>query len=167
MSFFFQPHQVACGILVPKQGWKLHCLQWMHRAIFKIRFYWNICFSSVQFSHSVVTQSDSLWPHGLQHAMLPCPSLSPAVCLNSHPLSWWCNLTIASSATPFAFCLQSFPASGSFQWVSSLHLAARVLEFQLQHQSFQWMFRVDLLWLDWFDIFAVQGILKSLLQHQN
>ena len=58
--------------------------------------------------------SDSLWPHGLQHDRLPCPSLSPGVCSNSCPLSWWCYLTISSSATLFSFCLQSFPASGSF-----------------------------------------------------
>ena len=62
-------------------------------------------------SHSVV--SDSLQPHGLQHASLPCPSLSPAVCSNFCPLGRWCYLTISSSATPF-FCLQFFPASGSF-----------------------------------------------------
>ena len=52
-------------------------------------------------------------PHGLQHARLPCPSLSPEVCSNSCPLSWWCHLTISSSVTPFS-CPQSFPALGSF-----------------------------------------------------
>ena len=57
---------------------------------------------------------DSLQPHGLQHARLPCPSLSPGVCSNSCPLSQWCYLSISSSAAPFSFCLQSFPASGSF-----------------------------------------------------
>ena len=55
-----------------------------------------------------------LQPHGLQHTRLPCPSLFPGVCLNSCPLTWWCYLTISSSATLFSFCLQSFPASGSF-----------------------------------------------------
>ena len=64
------------------------------------------------FSHLVL--SDSLQPHGLQHARLPGPSLSPGVCSNSCPLSWWCHPTISSSATPFSSCLQSFPASGSF-----------------------------------------------------
>ena len=64
------------------------------------------------FSHSVV--SNSLWHHGLQHARLPCPSLSLGVCSNSCPLSWWCYLTISSSAIPFSFYLQSFPASRSF-----------------------------------------------------
>ena len=58
--------------------------------------------------------SDSLWPHGLQHARLSCPSLSPWVCSNSPPLSWWCYLTISSSVALFSFCLRSFPASGSF-----------------------------------------------------
>ena len=58
--------------------------------------------------------SDSLRPHELQHASLPCPTISPGVCSNSCPLSRWCYLTISSSATPFSFCLQSSPASGSF-----------------------------------------------------
>ena len=63
------------------------------------------------FSHSIT--SDSLWPHGLQHARLPCLSPSPGVCSNSCPLSWWCLPTVSSSVTPFSSCLQSFPASGS------------------------------------------------------
>ena len=63
------------------------------------------------FSHSVV--SDSLWPHGLQHSRLPCPSLSPRVCSNSWSLSRWCHPTISSSVTLFS-CLQSFLASGPF-----------------------------------------------------
>ena len=58
--------------------------------------------------------SSSLWPHGLQHARLPCPSLSPGACSNSCPLSWWYHPTISSSVTPFSSCLQSFLASGSF-----------------------------------------------------
>ena len=57
---------------------------------------------------------DSLWPHGLQHARLPCPSPTPAVCSNSCPSSQWCHPTISSSVIPFS-CLQSLPASGSFQ----------------------------------------------------
>ena len=65
------------------------------------------------FCHSVV--SDSLWPRDLQHARLPFPLLSPQVCSNSCPLSRWCHPTISSSIVPFSSCLQSFPASGSFQ----------------------------------------------------
>ena len=59
--------------------------------------------------------SDSLWPHGLQHARPPCPSPIPGVYSDSCPLSWWCHPTISSSVVPFSSCLQSFPASGSFQ----------------------------------------------------
>ena len=58
---------------------------------------------------------DSLWPHGLQHTSLSCPSLSPRVWLNGHELEQWCHPTISSSVVPFSSCLQSFPASGFFQ----------------------------------------------------
>ena len=58
--------------------------------------------------------SDFLWPHGLQHTRLPCPSLSPSVCTNSCPLSQWCHPAVSSSLIVFSSCLQSFPASGSF-----------------------------------------------------
>ena len=69
--------------------------------------------SSVQFSHSVV--SNSLRPHGLQYAKLPCPLPTPGVCTNSHPSSQWCHPTISSSVIPFSSCLQSFLELGSFQ----------------------------------------------------
>ena len=80
--------------------------------------HWLLCytFSSkvpfLQFSHSVV--SDSLWPHGLQHTRPPCSSPAPRVYASSCALIWWCHPTI-SSIVPFSSCLQSFPASGSFQ----------------------------------------------------
>ena len=66
---------------------------------------------SVQISCSVV--SDSLWPHGLQHARPPCPAPTPGIYSNSYPLSWWCHPTIWSSVVPFSSHLLSFPASGS------------------------------------------------------
>ena len=96
---------------------------------------------TVQFSCSVL--SDSLWPHGLQHDRPPCPLPTPRVYSNSCPLSRWSHPTVSSSVVPFSSCLQSFPAF--FKWVSSLHQVAKVLEFQLQHQSFQWIFRTDFL----------------------
>ena len=70
-------------------------------------------FSSVQFSCSVMY--DSLQPHGLQHARLPCPSPSPGACSHSCPLSRWYHPTISSFVVPFSSCLHSFPASGTFQ----------------------------------------------------
>ena len=78
--------------------------------------WWRLCstwsLTSHQFSRSVM--SNSLRPHGLQHARPPCPSSTPGVYWNSCPLSWWCHPTISSSVTPFSG-LQSFLASGSFQ----------------------------------------------------
>ena len=100
------------------------------------------------YSCSVI--SDSLRPHGLQHARLPCPSLSPGACSNSCPLSWWCHPTISPSVIPFSSCFQSFPASGSFP-VSQLFEYSGLISFRI----------------DWFDLLAVQGTLKSLLQHYN
>ena len=83
--------------------------------------------------------SDSWQPHGLQHARLPCPSLSPRACSNSWPLSWWCHSTISSSVSPFSSCPQSFPALGSFptSWLSasggqSIGASASVLSMNIQ-----------------------------------
>ena len=111
--------------------------------------------------------SDSLWPQGLQHARLLCPLLSLGICSNSCPLSQWCYLTISPSAAPLSFCFNLFQNQGFFQWVGSSHQVAKVLELQLQHQSFQWTFRVDVHRIDWLDLLAVQGTLKSLLQHNS
>ena len=162
-------------------------------------------FHSVQCICSVV--SNSLWPHGLQHARLPNALLSPGVCSDSCPLSRWCHPTISSSVIPFSSRPQSFPASGSFlscksffclcslttvtnqcpiqpshpllfpslpafnlsqhqglfQWVSSSHQLAKVLE--LQHQSFQWIFRVDFLsgWPVWSPCYCMDDLPEQTL----
>ena len=77
-------HSFSCTLLLKMPLWKnMICFLTIHS------------FSSVQFSHSIV--SDSLWPHGLQHARLRCPSPAPGACSNSPPLSWWCHPTISSS----------------------------------------------------------------------
>ena len=82
--------------------------------------------------------------------------------------------TTTSSVTPLSSCPQSFPESGSFPfpqiqglWIGSSHQVARVLEFQLQHQSFQWILGLISYRIDWFDLLAIQGMLKSLLQCHN
>ena len=116
---------------------------------------------AVQFSCSVV--SDYLRLHGMGHTRLNCPSPTLRAYSNSCPSSWWCHPTISSSVVPFSSHLQSFPASGS----SQRSQVARVLEFQLQHQSFQRIFRTDFLRMDWWNLLAVQGALKSLLQNQS
>ena len=98
---------------------------------------------SVQFSHSIV--SDSLQPHGLQHARPPCPSPSPRVHSNSCPSSQWCHPAISSSIIPLLLLPPIPPSIRVFQWVNSSHEVAKVLEFQLQHHSFQRNPRADLL----------------------
>ena len=87
---------------------KLHAYFRMKSSLNLIR----LPFTSVQFSLSVV--SDSLWPHGLQHARPPCSSPTPVACSNSCPSSQWCHPTISSSVIPFSSCRQSFPASRPF-----------------------------------------------------
>ena len=82
-------------------------------------------FSSTQFSCSVV--SDSLRPHGPQHARLPCQSPTPRVYPNSCPLSRWCHPTISSSVIPFSSCPQSFPPSGSFQMSQLLTSGGQII----------------------------------------
>ena len=100
-------------------------------------------YTPVQFSLSVT--SDSLQPHGWQLARPLCPLPTPGGSSNAHPLSRWHHPVISSSVVPFFSHLQSFSASGYFQWVNSLHQVAKLLEFQLQHQSFHWIFRTDFL----------------------
>ena len=123
-------------------------------------------FTSVSFSHSVV--SDSLWPYGLQHARLPCPSPAPRACSNSCPSSWWCHPTISSSIVPFSSRLQFFPALWSIpvsQFFTSgsqsigASASASVLPMNIQG----WF----PLGFDWLVLLAVQGTLKSLLQHHS
>ena len=101
-------------------------------------------FSSVQSSCSVM--SNSLWPHGLQHARLLCSSPSTGTCSNSCSSSQWSHPIILSSVFSFSSCFYLSQHQGLFQWVGSSHQMAKVLECQLQHQSFQWMFRVYFLY---------------------
>ena len=117
-----------------------------------------------QFSHSVM--SDSLWPHGRQHTRPPCPSPTPRAYSNLCPWSRWCHPTISSSVIPFFSHLQYFPASGSFQMSQLFALGDQILEYRLQHQSFQYSGLISFR-MDWLDLLAVQGTLKSLLQHHS
>ena len=127
----------------------------------------NIQFSSFQFSRLVV--SDSLWPHESQHARPPCPSLSPGVHSDSRPSSWWCHPAISSSVVPFSSCPQSIPASESFPlsqlfaWGGqSTGVSALASFFPKNTQGWS-----PLEWMGWLDLLAVQGTLKSFLQHHS
>ena len=134
------------------QPLKLHCLG-HSRDVLDFFFFFNHYCSSV----SVV--SDFLWPCELQHTRLPCPSLSPGFCSNSCPLSWWCHRTISSSLAPFS-CPQSFLASGSFS-VSWLFASGSLsVELQLQHQSFQWIFKKNNFMFGCAGSLMLQGLLS-------
>ena len=111
--------------------------------------------------------SDYLRTHGLQHTRPPCPSPTLRVYSNSCPLSQWCHPTISSSVVPFSSCLQSFPASGFFQGISALHQVAKILEFQLNISASNDYSGLISFRMDWLDLLAVQGTLKSLLQHYS
>ena len=113
--------------------------------------------------------SDSLRLHGLQHARPTCPLPTPGVYSNSCPLSQWCHPTILSSVIPFSSCLQSFSASGSFQMSQffapggqSIGVSASTSVSPSNEYSGSISFRMD-----WLDLLAVQGTLKSLLQHHS
>ena len=105
--------------------------------------------------------------HGLQHARLPCPSSTQRTCSDSCSLSQWCHPAIASSVFPSSSCLQSFPASGSFSKSQFFTSEVKVLELQLQHQSFQRIVRIDFFRMGWLNLLAVQRTLKHLLQQHS
>ena len=117
--------------------------------------------SSVQFIHSVVC--DSLRPHGLQHARLPCPSPTPRVYSNSCPLSRWWHPIISSSVVHFSSRLQSFPASGSFQMSQFFTSGGQGIGVSASAS----VLAIDSLRMDWLELFAVQGTLMSLFQHHS
>ena len=118
---------------------------------------WSCCF---------VTQlCDSLQPHGQQYARLPCPSLSPGVCSNSCPLSQWGHPTISSSVVPFSSHLQSFPAAGSFPMSQFFASGGQSFSFSISLSSdYSGLISFR---MEWLDLLAVQGTLKSLLQHHS
>ena len=147
--------------------------------------------------------SDSLWPHGLQHARLCCPSPTPRVYSNSRPLSRWCHPSISFSVVPFSSCLQTFPASGSFFLGGGTDKSFHILYYtgfnailpnhhtlSLSHRVQKtesvlctrwpkyWSFSFSIspsneysglisFRMDWLDLLAVHGILKSLQQHSS
>ena len=121
--------------------------------------------TSVQFSHSVV--SDSLRPHGMQHARLPCPIPIPGTCSNSCASSQWCHPPILSSVIPFSSCLQSFLASGSFPVSQFFVSGGQIIGASASASLLSMKSGLISFRMDWFDLLALQGSLKSLLQHNS
>ena len=121
---------------------------------------------SVQFSGSVV--SDPLRPHGLQHARLPCPSPTPGTCSNSCPSSRWCHPIISSSVVPFSSHLQSFLAIRVFSNESVRRITwPKYWSFSFSISPSNEYSGLISFRMDWLDLLAVQGTLKSLRQHYS
>ena len=123
----------------------------------------EVSWDSTLSSHIMVACS----PNGGHDSKWKLFKLQKWVYSNSCPLSWWCHPTISSSVDPFSTHLKSFPTSGSFQMSQFLHQVAKVLEFQLQHQSFHEYSELISFRMDWLDPLAGQETLKSLLQHHS
>ena len=121
--------------------------------------------SSVQFSHSVM--SSSLWPHGLQHDRLPCPSI-PRASSNSCPSSRWCHPTISILCCPLPLLPSIFPSIRVFSKESVIRIRwPKYWSFSFSISLSNELSGLISFWMDWLDLLAVQGTLKSLLQHHS
>ena len=130
----------------------------------------TISVSSVQFSHSVV--SDSLLPHGLYHARLPCPSPTSGAYSNSCPSSWWCHPTISSSVVPFLPpsilpSIRVFSNESVWQWTMYWVRWPKYWSFSFSISPSDEYSGLISFRMDWLDLLAIQGTLKSLLHHHS
>ena len=117
------------------------------------------------FSHPVLC--DSLWPHGLHHVKPSCPSSSPGTCPSSCSLHWWCHPAISSSNALFSFCPLS-PRIRNFSSESSVHIKwPKYWSFSCSISPSSEYSGLISLKIDWFDLLAVQGTFRSLLQHHS
>ena len=125
----------------------------------------KLWFSSVQFSCSVV--SNSLWPHESQHTRPPCPSSTPGVHSDPRPSSQWCHPAISSSVIPFSSCPQSLPASESFPMSQLFVWGGQSTGVSASASLLPKIPGLIFFKMDWLDLLAAQGTLKSLLQHHS
>ena len=147
----------CCSLLCPSFSGSL--LPSHFRLLIPFYYWWPI--SSVQ----SLSHVQLLWPHGLQHTRFPCPSPTPGACSNLCPSSQWCHLTVSSSAVPLSSSLQSLAVSGSFPVSQFFKSGGQSIGFSISpsnEYSGLISFRIG-----WLDLFAVQEILKSLLQHHS
>ena len=142
--------------------WYMHIIKysiWMRKKELYV-------YISIQFSHSVMFNSATSWTATRQASLSTWPT--PGACSNSCPSSWWCHPTISSSVALFSSCLQSFPASGSFQmswFLVSGGQSIRSFSFSISPSS-EYSGLISFR-MDWFNLLAIQGAFKSLLQHHT
>ena len=165
VKFFLQSKTLIFQVLYTHTHTHTHIYIYIYFCIHEYMGNKVLAFNSVQFSHSVM--SDSLWPHGLQHASIPCPSPTPRACSNSCPSSWWCHPAFHPLSSPFPPAFNLSQQQGLFKWVSSLHQVAKVLDLEFRPQFFHEYSGLISFRIDWLDLLAVQGTLKSLLQHHS
>ena len=133
------------------------CLQ-TYSMCFKV-YHW---FISGQFSRSAVSESETPWTAAHQAS----PSITNSwSLLKLVSIEWWWIQPFHLLLSPSPPTFNHSQHHGLFKWVSSSHQVANILEFQFQHQSLQWIFRIAFFRMDWLDLLAVQGTLKSLLQY--
>ena len=150
-------------MIILKLSGEIICLWWWSLGTYKISLkFAKVIANCMTFQFSCLFMSNSLWPHELQHARLPCPSPTPGACSNSCPSSQWCHPNISSSVMPFSSCLQSFPASGSV-----LHIRwPKYWSFSFSISPSNKYSRLISFRMDWLDLLAVQGTLESSLTPQ-
>ena len=163
-----------CYGLGPNVSYRLWCISVNSSVLTNVPVWWKMFLMrmalcvSVQFSRSVM--SDSLRPHESQHARPPCPSPTPRVYSNSCPSSWWCHPAISSSAIPISSCPESrsFPSIMVFSIESTLRIRwPKFLSLSFSINPSNKHPELISFRMDWLDILAVQGTLKSPLQHHS
>ena len=159
LEYFIPWFKLRCFLFLLYEA-NVFILEFLSHAVFGFDKSKRIVLFSVQFSHSVV--SDSLRPHEPQHARPLCPSPTPGVHPNPCPLSWWCHPTISSSVVPFSSCPQSFPESGCFQ-MSQLFTSGgqSIGSFSFNISPSNEHPGLISLRMDWLDLLAVQGTQES------
>ena len=150
--------QVCCSLKKKKKKKKRLWTSSLKHSLFS-------AISTSQFSCSVM--SDSLQPHGLQHARPSCPSPTPRVYSNSCPSTQWCHPTISTSVIPFSSSRQSFPESGSFLMSHFFTSGGQSIGASASTSVLPMTIRLISFKMEWLDLLAVQGTLKSLLQHHS
>ena len=168
---------VARGKSLRTNRMNLKCLWYMQKEVENtdLEFGRDICvgyndpgidnMQELLFSCPVI--SNSLQSQGLQHTRPPCPPSSPRVCPSSCSLHWWCYPAISSSDTLFSFCPQYYPASGTFPMSAVCIRWPEYWSFSFSISPSNEYSRLISLKTDWFDLLAVQGTFRSLLQHHS